>query len=135
MSPSLPHDCLVFRFVIALGLALAGSAQAQNEPFVVVPVPFAAQSPTVPYDAVDGEAFSLPAVARGVCAQAIQYRWDVDGDGTYDTALLNAPNRWSLGHTYTWPRQASSRVFTTRIESKRGAARPSARPRCRCGST
>jgi len=128
-SPVFSHVAL--SILVALSLVPAGPARAQNDAFVAVTVPFAAQSPTVPYDAVDGEPFYLPAVARGPCAQPIQFRWDTDGDGTWDTNLTNAPNRWNLGHSYTWPRQPASRVFTARVE--RTAVRSPARRRCRCG--
>lgn len=115
----------IARRVLATLLALTGVAAAQEadpNAFRVVTVPWVGTTPRVPHDGVDGQWHYFQAVARGTCDEAIQYRWDFDGDGTWDTAFVNAANRWNLGAKHTLPAQGQDRLFVARVQGKCGAA-------------
>ncbi|MCB9538103.1 MAG: hypothetical protein H6704_17755 [Myxococcales bacterium] len=110
--------------LLLAGLSLASPAAAQGDPpeaFSVVTVPWVGTAPEVPHDAVDGEWHFFQAVARGPCDQTIQFRWDFDGDGAWDTDWANAPNRWNLGAQHTLPAQPETRLFVARVEARCGA--------------
>ncbi len=105
-----------------LGLFFGGSALAQDPPgesFRVITVPWVGTAPHVPHDAVNGEWHYFQAVARG-CPVGVEYRWDYDGDGTYDHDWVLAPNRWNLGRQFTLPDQEATRLFIARVQGRCG---------------
>ena len=112
----------------AAWLALAGTAQAQQEPFRVITAPWVATRADVPHDAVDQQWHYFQAVGRGGNCANVEYRWDFNGDGTWDSnagAFANAQNRWNMGPAggmkYTYPAQAADRLFVARVEGRCGA--------------
>ena len=105
-----------------LGLLCAGTALAQDPPeetFRVITVPWVGTAPHVPHDAVNGEWHYFQAVARG-CPGVIDFRWDFNGDGTYDQDWQRAPNRWNLGARHTLPAQVETRLFISRVQGRCG---------------
>ena len=109
----------------AMSCVAASAAHAQNA-FRVVTVPWVSTAPQVPHDGVDGQSSYFQAVAQGECAVPITHRWDYDGDGTWDTEFLPAPDRWNLGSQYTFPAQAETRLYIARVEGACGEARATA---------
>jgi MYXO-CTERM domain-containing protein len=111
------------KWAVPLGLgvwAQAASAQEQPPPaFQVITVPWVSTNVNVPRDAVNGQWHYFQAVARN-CATTVQFRWDFDGDGTYDTNWTNAPNLWNLGARYTYPNQEVDRLFIARVQGRCG---------------
>ena len=110
--------------VLALTAALAAlitPAHAQNEAFRVVTVPWVPTDPTIPHDGVAGQPHYLQAIAHDCVDGAIEYRWDHDGDGTYDADFAPAPDRWNLGVQHTY-QTAETRLFNARIEARCGQA-------------
>ena len=105
-----------------LGLvALSGSAQAQ-EAFRPVTIPWVGTKPSVPHQAVAGQWHYLQAVARGDCADTVQFRWDYEGDGVFDTAFVNAPSVENLGVKYTYPSIGRDKLYAAQVEARCGAA-------------
>lgn len=92
-----------------------GSALAQN--FDVVTVPWVGTAPSVPHDGVVDQPHYLQAVARN-CEGAIEFRWDHDGDGMWDTEWAAAPNRWNLATTHTYAELDATRLFIARVEGR-----------------
>ncbi|MCB9526999.1 MAG: Ig-like domain-containing protein [Myxococcales bacterium] len=109
----------------AIAAFIATTAHAQNEGFRVVTVPWVATNPAVPHDGVAGQPHFLQAVADGCVEGQLQFRWDLDGDGTYDTDFAAAPNRWNLGAQHTYE-AAETRLFYPRVEGRCGEATASA---------
>lgn len=99
---------------------VAGTALAQED-FTVVAVPWVGTAPEVPHDGVAGQSHYLQAVARN-CDGAIEYRWDYDGNGTYDMNWTAAPNRWNLGTQHTYAGLEETRLFVARVEGRCGGA-------------
>jgi len=66
----------------------------------VVPVPFVQHDPTVPHPAYNGHPTTFKAISRGAGGcEAPKYRWDIDGNGTWDTcettdSLAQDANGW-----------------------------------------
>ncbi len=106
---------------LAFVAASTGTALAQ-EAFRPVAVPWVGTAPTVPHDAVAGQWFWMQAVARGACADTIQYRWDFEGDGTFDMGWTNAPSRHDLAVKHTYPDGGQTRLYVARVEARCGAA-------------
>ncbi|MCA9546100.1 MAG: hypothetical protein KC613_16965, partial [Myxococcales bacterium] len=102
-------------------LATTGVAQAQGaEPFRVVTVPWVATALQVPHDGVAGQPHYLQAVAQN-CDQQITFRWDYDGDGTFDMEPMAAPNRWNLGVQHTYPAGLEAdTLYPARVEATCG---------------
>ncbi len=105
---------------LAAALLPAGQAIAQDA-FEVVTVPWVGTAPEVPHDGVAGESHYLQAVARN-CDGAIEYRWDYDGNGTYDMEWAAAPDRWNLGTQFTYQGLDATRLFIARVEGRCGGA-------------
>ncbi len=102
-------------------LLLACSPVFGQEAFRVVAVPWVGTAPFIPHDGVAGQWHWLQAVAQGTCAQTIQYRWDPQGDGTFDYDWRNASNRWDLGLQHTYPDSGQTRLYAARVEARCGA--------------
>ena len=79
---------------IALFVLLASTALAELQ---VIPVPYRPHDPTIPHPAYNGRPTTFKAIARGAAAGTVYFRWDVDGDGTWDSAI---------GRTYAAGREA-----------------------------
>ena len=110
----------LFATLCVLGAVCAPAAHAQEDlGFRVITVPWVGTAPHVPHDAVNGEWHYFQAVARG-CAEAVDYRWDYDGDGVYDHDWVEAPNHWNLGRKHTLPEQVETRLFIARVQGRCG---------------
>ncbi|MFN3202408.1 MAG: thrombospondin type 3 repeat-containing protein [Bradymonadia bacterium] len=107
--------------VIAALTLGTGAAHAQDA-FRPVTVPWVGTQPSVPHPAVAGEWHYLQAVARGDCADTVQFRWDYDGDGVFDTNFANAPSVDNLGVKHTYPDIDRDRLYVARVEARCGAA-------------
>lgn len=61
--------------------------------FDVLPVPFSAVHPEIPHPAYNGHPTTLKAVVRDETSpqSSYYYRWDIDGDGAWDTQLHGNP--------------------------------------------
>ena len=61
--------------------------------FDVLPVPFSAVHPEIPHRADNGHPTTLKAVVRDETSpqSSYYYRWDIDGDGAWDTQLHGNP--------------------------------------------
>ena len=97
--------------VVGVVVAMAGlvrSAEAQN--LRVMPVPWVATDVTIPHQAYNGKATIFKAVARGGNG-SYSYRWDFDGNGTWDTGATATSNRYNLAATFTYPNQATTTTF------------------------
>lgn len=113
---------------VLLGTGIAGTAAAQQEPFRVITVPWVASRSDVPHEAVDQQWHYFQAVARGGNCANVEYRWDFDGNGSWDSNGGNfaaAQNRWNMGPAggmkYAYPAQAADRLFVARVEGRCGA--------------
>ncbi|MCA9543208.1 MAG: hypothetical protein KC613_02430, partial [Myxococcales bacterium] len=105
---------------VAAFFVLPSLAFAQGGGFEVVSVPWVGSDPGVPHDAVAGEFHYLQAVARN-CNGAVDFRWDVDGDGTWDTPWAQAPDRWNLGLQHTYPaNMGASALYVARVQGRCG---------------
>ena len=68
----------------------------------VIPVPYKAHDPTIPHPTYGGRVTRFKAIARG-SSTTVFYRWDIDGDGTWDadsgrTAVR--PGNWYQANQY-----------------------------------
>jgi uncharacterized protein (TIGR03382 family) len=88
-------------------------------PFEVVTVPWVGTVPEVPHDAVAGEWHYLQATAIN-CEGPIDYRWDFEGDGTWDTEWAVAPSRWNLGLKHTYPLLDATQLYIARVQGRCG---------------
>ena len=68
-------------FLLAVLVLHAATVRAQMD---VVTVPFVADDPTSPHLAYNGHPTRLKAMARGGGCDTVFFRWDVNGDGTWD---------------------------------------------------
>ena len=103
------------------GLVFSSSAASAQDPFSVVAVPWVGTAPTIPHDAVAGDWFWLQAVAQGDCADTIQYRWDYDGNDTFDLDWADAASAYNLGVKHTYPDIGQTRQYVARVEARCGA--------------
>ena len=80
------------RFVGALATALMlfSFIPAIAQTLDVVPVPANGEAPTIPHLAYEGRPVRLKAIAR-TTGGSVYYRWDADGDGTWDVDATTSP--------------------------------------------
>ena len=107
-----------------LSTALASPALAGVEPLAVSTVPWVPAAPQVPHEAWAGRFTWFQATARGGSCQAYEYRWDYDGNGSWDSNGGNyalAPNRWNLGSRFVWPAADADRLVIARVDVRCGA--------------
>ena len=128
MKLRMPMSALALTCALA-ALALS-PAYAQNEAFRVVTVPWVPTDPTIPHDGVAGELHSLQAVASACADGPIEYRWDVDGDGTYEGDFIRAADRRWLHALHTYQTD-QPRLFYARVEARCGQTTASAEFRLR----
>ena len=118
------RDALAVAAGVCLSVATipltATPARADAEPFAVLTVPWVAADARIPHDGVDGEWHYAQAVARGGSCPAVEYRWDFEGDGAWDTALAPAADRNDLGARHIWSRAPDDRVVVARVEARCG---------------
>lgn len=119
----------IFFFAILfliLGLALfSDGAPAWAAPEVIT-VPANSADPAIPHLAYNGHKTTLKAIARGFAsvaeAQSARFRWDIDGDGSFDDepdevlrqcvdGTPEGTTCYDLGKTITIPTQATNRFF------------------------
>ena len=74
--------------------------------FEVIAVPWVGNMPSVPHDVINGQWTRLKAVGRGGSCQTIQYEWDLNGDGVYDTNVLQSGDPYNLGYQHTYNEQS-----------------------------
>lgn len=91
--------------------AVSMVAAAQNLEVIVVPA--VALDASAPHFAVNGRATIFKAIARGGNGSYL-YEWDFDDDGTYDFSATTT-NRYRLDARFTYPNQASDRLFQARV--------------------
>jgi MYXO-CTERM domain-containing protein len=107
-----------------LSTALASPALAGANPLAVATVPWVPAAPQVPHEAWAGRFTWFQASATGGACQAYEYRWDYDGNGTWDSNGGNyslAPNRWNLGSRFVWPAADADRLVIARVDVRCGA--------------
>ena len=71
-------------FAVVASVILAASALGEVQ---VIPVPYRPHDPSIPHPAYNGRPTTFKAIARGAATGTVYFRWDVDGDGMWDTAL------------------------------------------------
>jgi len=80
------------RAQVSVGADFLAEAQSAQPVMDVLRVPM---PPVVaaggPYEGVEGDTISFAAVASDPNGDALQYRWDLNGDGTYDTDWSASP--------------------------------------------
>ena len=108
--------------VAVLGALLGSTSALAQDEFRAVAVPWVGTAPHVPHDGVAGEWHWLQAVAQGPCATTVQFRWDFQGDGEFDTAWTNAPSAWDLGIQHTYANDGQTRLYIAAVEARCGAA-------------
>lgn len=102
--------CLISSF-FSVPFAVAQSLE-------VITVPWVPGNPTIPHDTYNGAQTFFQAVARGGSG-TYAYEWDFNGDGTYDFSNTTA-NPYNLSASYTYPNQASDRLFIAKIRVSSG---------------
>ncbi len=70
--------------LIILALILTTSTAVAQQ---VITVPYQSNDPTVPHPAYNGHATRFKAIARGLGTSNPYFRWDLDGDGTWDNCM------------------------------------------------
>ncbi len=88
-KPTIDHSSVksvILLFCLAwTGMHLVGQP-------TVISVPFASSDPYIPHPAYNGHPVTFKAIARGGAgAGTVYYRWDFDGNGTWDRSLDSAP--------------------------------------------
>ena len=84
----------------------------------VLTVPFVASNPAIPHDTYNGVPTTFKAIARNGTGN-YDYAWDFNGDGVYDY-FNSTTNSYDLSATYSYPAQASDRLFIARIRVTSG---------------
>jgi len=100
----------------ALALCFTSTAFAQLE---VITVPAVSTNPGIPHDTYNGVATVLKAIARGGTGTYV-YEWDFNGDGVFDFSNTTT-DPYNLSATYTYPAQASDRLFIASVRVTSGA--------------
>jgi len=88
------------------------SAQALE----VVPVPWNALDTTIPHQAYNDKQITFKAIARGGTTGTWTYRWDFDGDGTFDFTTGSTTDRYNLAATYTFTGVTTTTTYNAVVE-------------------
>jgi len=71
-------------FAVVVSVFLAASALGEVQ---VIPVPYRPHDPTIPHPAYNGRPTTFKAITRGAASGTVYFRWDIDGDGVWDSAI------------------------------------------------
>jgi len=107
---------MVFLFLLSGELFLFQvSCQGQ---ITVVPVPSNGQDQTIPHPAYRGHPTRFKAIARDTSGSGqtnVYFRWDVNGDGTWDTCLERGPWDYTDPYGRSWYFDSNFKVDCLRI--------------------
>jgi hypothetical protein len=107
---------IVFTLLIAVALAGLTFSLANAQPQAIA-VPWylcPGGGVNVPHSAYNGHPTTFKAIVRGG-VMPMQYQWDFNGDGIYDTPLTNVTDPFNLQAIYTYPNQAFTNDFVARV--------------------
>ena len=113
-----------------LVLALIAVVPPISQAITVVTVPQNPLDPAVPHAAYNGHPTTLKAIARGCTQATVYFRWDFNGDGTWDPCLGRTnpvmPGYWYADSPYNLdgrylyptldPAQSSGRLYAATVQ-------------------
>jgi MBG domain/Putative Ig domain/Bacterial Ig domain len=114
--------------IIGLSFVIFGFCAYAQEPITVTAVPYVTSDPSIPHPGYNGHRTTFKATVRG--ATGVYYRWDIDGNGTWDLCMGRSPanhlGNWYLSSScdlecinilpYVDPELAPSRVFVATVQ-------------------